>query len=336
MGAMSKWERVQAALRGEPVDRVPVSFWGHDYGREWSAEGLAEAMLERHQRYDWDFMKVNPRACSFVEDWGCRYAPSGSAHEEPRLVESAVKDPADLNKLELLDIQRGAPGEQLHALELIGRGLKGDAPFIQTVFSPLTIADRLAGGDQKRIIAWAREVPEIIHQALSVIAETYVHYVEACLERGASGIFFAISRLACQGVLSEDEYRDFGRRYDLQVLGAAQGARFNVLHICGQQIMFDALEDYPVHALNWASAFSSNPDLREGLRRTAKSVMGGIEEKSLMVKGTPEEIEAQARRALEETGGVRFFLAPGCTIPPETPDASLRAVRSAVERFARR
>lgn len=31
---MNKKERVDAALRGEAVDRVPASMWGHDYARE--------------------------------------------------------------------------------------------------------------------------------------------------------------------------------------------------------------------------------------------------------------------------------------------------------------
>jgi hypothetical protein len=43
---MNKRERVMAALAGQPVDRVPASFWGHDFLREWTAQGLADAMLE--------------------------------------------------------------------------------------------------------------------------------------------------------------------------------------------------------------------------------------------------------------------------------------------------
>ena len=66
---MNKKERVDAALRGDKVDRVPVSMWGHDFEREWSPQALAEAMIENYARYDWDFMKVNPRATTFVEDW---------------------------------------------------------------------------------------------------------------------------------------------------------------------------------------------------------------------------------------------------------------------------
>ncbi len=47
---MNKKERVDAALRGETVDRVPASVWGHDYVREWSAQGLAEATVENFTR----------------------------------------------------------------------------------------------------------------------------------------------------------------------------------------------------------------------------------------------------------------------------------------------
>ena len=43
---VKKKERVRAALRGKAVDRVPTSFWGHDYLREWSPSGLAAAMVE--------------------------------------------------------------------------------------------------------------------------------------------------------------------------------------------------------------------------------------------------------------------------------------------------
>ena len=66
MSGMSKRERVMAALQGGAVDHVPVSFWGHDFLREWSPEGLAAAMLESVQTYDYDFLKVNPRATYYA------------------------------------------------------------------------------------------------------------------------------------------------------------------------------------------------------------------------------------------------------------------------------
>jgi hypothetical protein len=46
MSTSSHKQRLRAAMAGEPTDRVPRSHWWHDFGREWSAEGLAEATIE--------------------------------------------------------------------------------------------------------------------------------------------------------------------------------------------------------------------------------------------------------------------------------------------------
>ena len=66
---MTRRERIRKTIQGERTDRPPMSFWRHFYDREGSAKDLAEAMLEFQRKYDWDFMKVNPRASYHVEDW---------------------------------------------------------------------------------------------------------------------------------------------------------------------------------------------------------------------------------------------------------------------------
>ena len=67
---MQHKERVRAVLAGEPVDRLPVSVWGHDFLREGSAADLANQTVERHRQYDYDFVKINPRWTLFAEPWG--------------------------------------------------------------------------------------------------------------------------------------------------------------------------------------------------------------------------------------------------------------------------
>src|SRR5437762_13315912 len=75
---MTKRERVTAALRGEPVDRVPVAFWLHNFATENSAEGLAAETLRLAKTFDWDYLKPQSRAQCFAEMWGLGYAPSGN------------------------------------------------------------------------------------------------------------------------------------------------------------------------------------------------------------------------------------------------------------------
>src|SRR3989442_15749364 len=73
---MTKRERVLAALRGDPVDRVPLSFWLHNFVTENSAAGLAAETLRLVRTFDWAFLKPPSRAQCFAGMWGLRYRPS--------------------------------------------------------------------------------------------------------------------------------------------------------------------------------------------------------------------------------------------------------------------
>jgi uroporphyrinogen decarboxylase len=330
MAAMTKFERVTAALRGERVDHVPASLWGHNFLKEWSPEGLAEAMLEFHRAYDWDYMKVNPRASYHAEDWGAKYEPSGNATKSPAFVAGPIKEARDWNKLEELRPDQGVLGQHLKALELIRDGLAGDAPYIQTVFSPLGITKYLAGNRMDVVKSHLREDPVSVHRGLAVIARTFAAFVDRCMSVGVSGIFFATIGWASRDYLTEEEYLTFGKKYDLQVLDAlGDRGMFNVLHNCGERIYFELLSQYPVHAINWASTLAGNPSLADGLQMTQKAVMGGISEKTTLLTSTPDQVGAEAREALRQTRGLRFIMAPGCSIPPDSPEANLRAVRIA-------
>ena len=323
---MNKIERVNAAVRGEVVDCVPVSMWGHDYLREWSPEGVAEAMLENYHTYDWDYMKFNPRASYHVEDWGAKLKPSGDANKGPTFTTIPVQEQGDWRRLRELEPNRGALGEQLQALRLIQSDLKGQAHVMHTIFSPLSVAKYLVGNDFKPVQTSIEDNPGALRQALEVITETFIAYIQATLEAGASGIFYATTGWASTDKLTQDQYRAFGVDYDLRVIDAFKHAPFNVLHNCGDHIMFDLLADYPVHAISWAATWPGNPNLAEGKTRTRKAVMGGISEKTTLLKGSAQQVADEAHAALELTGGQRFLLAPGCSIPPATPKANLEAV----------
>jgi len=326
---MTKRERVAAALAGGEVDRVPVSFWGHDYVREWTPAGLAEATLERFRQYDWDFIKVNPRATYYAEAWGSRYQPSGDALHGPVNVDYVLKTTRDLDRLSPLDVQEGPLGEQPAALRLIGEGLAGAAPFIQTVFSPLAVMGRLANGDLGFVRRLMREDGEALHRALDAVAQTLSAYAKACLDAGADGIFFATVEWATYDVATAEQYAEFGRPYDLQVLSAVAEAQFNVLHVCRKRNMLESMLDYPVHAFNWATNESGNPGLAEVLEKSERAVMGGVAVGTVS-EGTPEQVTAEVAEALGRTAGRRFLLSAGCSIPPQTPEANLRAAVAAL------
>src|SRR5262245_4354754 len=95
MTALTPRERVWAALRGDGLERPPVSFWGHVYHRESSARDLVDATLERQREFGWDWVKLNPRKHYHVEDWGVRDHYSGRPDEKPKLEAWPVKHGED-------------------------------------------------------------------------------------------------------------------------------------------------------------------------------------------------------------------------------------------------
>ena len=326
---MNKKERVDAALRGETVDRVPASVWGHDYVREWSAQGLAEATVENFTRYDWDYVKINPRTSYHVEGWKVKVRPSGEKNKAPIFEETPIRSSSDWKRLRPLEPDQGALGEQLKALQLINHSVGYDAYFVQTIFSPLAIAACLAGNQNEPVLHTMREDRSALHSALRVITETFTTFAIACLEYGASGVFYTTNGWASQSLLTPDQYREFGEQYDLELLNAIKRARLNILHNCGTHIYFDQLSPYPVHALSWAATEEGNPGLLDGRKRSGKAVMGGLSQQSILKKGSPAQVRDEIGLILEQTGGRGLLLAPGCAISPETPSKNLEAVRLA-------
>ncbi len=330
---MTHRERIRAAIEGKEVDRLPVSMWRHFFDKEWSAESLAEAMLAFQKRFDWDLMKVNPRASYHVEDWGVKMGRRGDA--EPEVIQNPVKAPEDWSRFEKLDINRGVLKEQLDALEIIGRTLKGDLPFIMTVFTPLSVAARLAGSEQT-FLHDLRVHTDKVKQALDVITETFIDFSYACFERGVSGLFLATTAWATTERLSENEYAAFARPYDLRLLKALPKAEFNVLHVCREHNLLRAVSDYPVQAFSWDARGKGNPCLAEGkVMAGGRAVIGGIAHDEGLTRASAAQLTAEVngmRIALSDKG---WILGPGCTFPGETPEANLRAIRAAVEAGAR-
>jgi uroporphyrinogen decarboxylase len=330
MSAMTKRERVLSALRGDDVDRVPVSFWGHDFMREWSAEGLAAAMLDSARTFDYDYLKVNPRATYYSEAWGCSYRPPGDPTRHPQIETWLLHAVSDLEKVKPVVGTSGAFAEQLDALRLIGEALDGEVPFVQTVFSPLSVVGRLANG-QEPVQRWMTDAPDALHGALDAVTKTLAVYSHACLDAGADGIFFATTEWATFDVLTWEQYETFGRPYDLRVLEAVRDAPFNILHVCRPNNMLERLLDYPAAAVNWAMHAPGNGSLADIQPNTEKAVMGGVDERHALIQGSPGDVRGQVAEALVQTGGRGFLLAPGCSISPQTPQANLRAAVEAAQ-----
>jgi uroporphyrinogen decarboxylase len=324
---MTRRQRTLAALEGDPVDRPPFGFWAHHYARENSPQDLADESVRLANEFQFDFLKPQCRAQCFAEAWGGRWKPSGQRTVRPKPVDQPVKEVRDFGRLEPADPKGGPLGEQLEALRLI-RAAVGDTPIIWTVFNPLMICRYLARDGEQLLLEALQADPRGVHRALDAVATTIAAYARAAIDAGADGLFFA-TNVATEGLLTPEQYQQFGPRYDLRVLEAVADAPFNLMHICGEAIYLDLFEEYPVHAFNWAIG-PTNPSLGQVERRTGKAVVGGVSTKPRDLDMAAAEVADEVKAATSEMRGRHLLIAPGCSSSPETADTVFAAARAAL------
>jgi len=324
---MTKRERVLAALARQPVDRPPIAFWRHAPEVDHTAAGLAEAMLAFYRRFDLDLIKIMSSGLYCVEDWGCTVAYAGSPNGAKQCTAHAVTTTADWARLRALDPGAGALGRELDALRRISRGRHDDAPVLPTIFTPLTIARKLAG---ERLDEDLRLAPQAVEAALETITATITRYALAALEAGADGLFVA-TQAASREVLGADAFARFGLPAMRRVLEAvAPRSAVTLLHVHGRDIAFDALAQLPVHAINWHDRLTA-PALGDALGRFGGAVLGGLGETGTLRRGPAAAAADEVRDAIRQTGGRGVIVTPGCALPLDTPEAHLDAVVEAVQ-----
>lgn len=335
---LSKRERIQAALQGEEVDRVPVNLWMHFSAVDQDPRSLAETQTAFVEKYDFDFLKLMPFGLYGVQDYGVKVQIYNQVNHPPVAADYAIHEAKDWERIEPLPAYYGTYGKQVQAAAYAVKLAKGRYPVIQTIFSPLTTARKMAGD---RILLDMLETPELFGRALQALTETTIRFVEANLEAGVDGFFFA-TQCANTDFMTEDNYRKFGSFYDLQVLRAYQdSAWFRVAHIHGDNGMFDLINGYPVNCINWHDRWSG-PSLKEARKRTDKCLMGGIRElpyydekggrirEAILNVGSVDQVEQHILEAVAEVDGRGLIVSPGCVADQLVPEKNIYAVRGAV------
>ncbi|MGI8551376.1 MAG: uroporphyrinogen decarboxylase family protein [Dehalococcoidia bacterium] len=314
--AMTKRERVWAAINGHPVDRPPFLFWHHF--RPHNVPGrLANSTLDFFGCFDLDIYKIMP-------DMPYPF-PANS-----------IREPDDWDLVAPLDPDAGNLGRMVETAALVRELAEPETPIVVTVYSPITEARRFAGGPEQ-LRRHLQESPAAVHQALGIIAENLAGYCAELLAAGADGIYYAVQGIA-GGWLDEMQFREFARPYDLRVLSACSAGWLNVVHLHGDRDLMAGLAlGYPGAVLSWEDRLTGVrlADLRDKV--PDKALMGGIDERGAINHGDVGALKTEIRDALAQTdGGRRFILAPGCSVPDEISETHLERARAAVDDLQQR
>lgn len=289
---LSSKERVTRALRGASTDRPPFTFWHHFGLEKLPAERHAQATLDFYRKFKPDLVKV-------MSDYPYPKPTSGNWYE--------------------LREEKNPFPEQIRALEQIHDGLKGQAYFVETIFNPWNVAEKLASKEELRRLQ--TEKPQILLDTLEVIAKSEASHAKRSIAAGASGVFLAIAN-AQDGIMSPEEYAKFSEPFDRMVLEAVRTALLNVLHLHGDKVYLDRFyKGWPAAAINY-SMHGTGVELKQARQSYAGVLMGGLDERHYR-QLTTAELKQQWQQAQQQAGH-RFILAPGCSVPDQSRDEELR------------
>ncbi len=325
---MNKIERVQAVLRGLQPDRPPVSFWCHFPHEQVAGPAAVEAHLAHLSRFDLDFLKV-------MNDNG--YPREGG----PEIIRTV----GDLKELRVLRGVEGPFGVQLDVIRGLARLLSGKVLFCTTVFNAwatlreLVDAPRTGHGPPKldgcderddAITRLLKEDRAAVGSAVRVLGDSLANFAAECIKAGADGIFLSVrDDWVDRPANGDGTYDELVRPSDLRILEAASAGTFNVLHVCGKALNFEAFARYPVHVLNWADR-AAGPSIAYARDRVKPAMCAGVDNLGELCNGTPAQVADQVRDAIRQAQYRPILIAPGCTYDPtKVPAENLRAIVTA-------
>lgn len=336
---MNSLQRIRAAVRFEPTDRVPVigQVFGHaatlagvplgDYVRE--GELVARCQIETLDRYGYDAVFALMDVAVETEALGSilSYAPE----RYPVVSEYAVEKGSDLERLTVPDpYEAGRMPELLRAARMLREEVGDEVLVVGCVLGPTTLTVQLMGIE--RALYLAVDEPHAFARLLDLAADVIVAYGTAQIEAGAH-LPVVFNPSASPEVVPPQFFREFEMPRLKRIFAAFQkaGALANWLHITGATEPI--LGYYPEAGVDIAN-LDYTVDVARARGVLPETCLNGNIKPLSFVDAEASQIEAAAA-ALIERFGTRsgFILSPGCEVPPEARPENVAAMVSAARRL---
>jgi len=293
------------------------AFWpeGHQKG-----ETMARLALAAHNVIGFDAVRV-PFCQTFgAVALGCKYKPGPSIEGMegiPGIEEPPPYDIEDTPDFPNDFLARGLIPELLKAVRILKKEVGDEVAIVAGIIGPLTLAGALVG--MVPMLKATFKCPEKLTPFLEVAEQAGTTLANALIDEGAD-IIVCEDMNASPDVIAPHTYKDIELEYQKRQFAAIQVPK--ILHICGN---VEPIVEWM--GLTGANILSVDPKLntRRARERCGQStiLMGGIDTAKTLFMENPETVRQHCEAALAD--GIQI-LAPGCTIPPETPTENLLAM----------
>ena len=338
---MKPRERVHAALRRQPTDRVPIFMWFHPDTRARLArlfeipESCVDVVLGNDVRMTW----VNNNYCmegivherdgqGHVDPWGIRWVKEGPFNQIVGFPLTGASEEA----VRQYRFPTHYQARLLDGMEPVAA--LADEYFIGCDVSPnvFEMYWRLRGMEEAMTDMAAR--PEPAAEMLGRCGDFAVELAEAACRRFPLDWLWTGDDVASQFslMMSPDTWRrmvkpHLKRAFDV---GIAHGIAV-AYHCCGAlRPIIPDLIDMGIDVLNPIQCNCTGMDALE-LKRdfgSALTFMGGVDTQGLLPSGSAADVRRVTRALIDgmTADGGGYILAASHTVPPETPEANIFAM----------
>jgi len=334
---MNSKHRCLAAIRGEPVDRVPVfplimflaaDRLGVSY-RDYATNGhvMAEAQLKLRETFSVDAISACSDAFRVSADLGGEMVYPED--QTPYLSRPLVRSESDFKRLKRPDAAR--PGSRMAdrsmAVDEMVKTVGDECLVLGWVDMPFAEACSVCGVSE--FLLMMVDHPRLAHQILDFLTGIVIEFCLIQLEAGAPMIGAGD---AAASLISDKMYREFVLPFEQRVCEAVHQASGLVkLHICGKT----------THLLN--DMVQSGADLfnvdhlvdlstaREVYVNAGKCFKGNLNPVTDLLQATPAVCKQRAMDCLQLAEGSRYMLSAGCEVPAGVSDEVFMIFCSAPE-----
>lgn len=332
---MTSSERVQARLAGLPADRMPnlslvMQFAARQihvpYGR-YLSDGrlLAQGVALCCERFGIDM----PSAISDNRE----AAGYGARVVIPEDAPSFIAQPV-VHSMEAAAALRPAPPEsvaymmdRVEAVRLLHEHFGSEAPVLGWVEGPVAQLCELMGMTEAMMALMDEDEEDAMADFLAMCADYAAQYARLQIEAGAAVIGVGD---AAASLIGPRLYEQFALPFEQRLIRAVHDAGAAVrLHICGNigpvlplvgRTGADIVDcDHMVDMEEAAACFPEE-----------MAVCGNFDPVRVLLQGTPELVKSEVRRCAGLGALHRNLVAPGCEVPPDTPEENMYAFAQAL------
>lgn len=327
----NKKQLVLDALNNKPTERVPVGFWFHYTKNEMLPVSenpeMRKQNLDGHKKFVQEF---KPDFVKLMSD-GYFFEPKTAKFLHN------VKSAKELYELKPVSKDDSWITEQVSLVKELTSSFGNEVFTFYNIFAPATAFKWSVEGADKKLAQIIKEDKYAVLYALSVIAKNTQAVAEAVISEGkADGIYLSVQTIQ-DAFVGPDLYAEVISPSELSVLNAAIGAGGkNILHVCGYEGARNNLslfKNYPANAVNFASVVEGVSLAEAKKIFGGKTIIGGFANTTdgILFSGTKEEIQAETKRILKDSGRTGIILGADCTIPRSTDLQHLEWIREAAE-----